>query len=214
MDPNLKRALESGNLPELTARAALYADTIIRKYIWRGFRPNGNQKKTDSSPNARSAEDFVSDAFERLLDGRRTFNPKKSLLDNINSITESLISSAKKTSDRTPLVDYAETEEFVTPLETAVAPEGETGHEVVNSEILDAQRWAYANLYNSFDGDALVQQYLEAMSEDITKPQDIAELLNIPVEKVYELRRMMKTHLKELFGTQNFGELKRKVLEG
>ncbi len=43
----------------------------------------------------------------RLIDGRRSFDSGRSLLDNLNSITDSLISAEKKQSDRSGVVDYA-----------------------------------------------------------------------------------------------------------
>ena len=73
IDPALRAALAAPGYRETFARAVLHADTTIRRYIWRGYRP----KYTGSNEimvGDKTAKDFVSEALVRLMDGRRTFD--------------------------------------------------------------------------------------------------------------------------------------------
>src|SRR6266404_6540569 len=103
-DPVVMAALKGPGWNDTFVRAVLHADTTIRKYIWRGFRPKF-RAENEITVGDKSASDFVVGAIERLLDGKRTYDPSKDLLSNLNSITDSLIWSEKKHSDRTGLVD-------------------------------------------------------------------------------------------------------------
>src|SRR6266699_160047 len=100
-------ALKGPGWKDTFARAVLHADTTIRKYIWRGFRPKF-RAENEITVGDKSGSDFVVAAIERLLDGKRTYDPSKDLLSNLNSITDSLIWSEKKRSDRTGIVDHVE----------------------------------------------------------------------------------------------------------
>src|SRR6266404_1071346 len=106
-DPVVMAALNGPGWKDTFARAVLHADTTIRKYIWRGFRPTF-KAENEITVGDKSATDFVLEAVERLLQGKRTYDTSKDLLSNLNSITDSLIWSEKKGSDRTGIVDYVE----------------------------------------------------------------------------------------------------------
>src|SRR5437899_7204452 len=97
-DPAVMAALKGPGWNDTFARAVLHADTTIRKYIWRGFRPTF-KAKNEIAVGDKSATDFVLEAVERLLQGKRTYDTSKDLLSNLNAITDSLIWSEKKSSD-------------------------------------------------------------------------------------------------------------------
>src|SRR6202044_2152757 len=61
--------------------------------------------------DGRTAEDFVTIALKRMVDGIRQYKPEFDLFQNLKSTIRSLISSHKKSSDRTPLVDHAGSDE-------------------------------------------------------------------------------------------------------
>jgi hypothetical protein len=90
VNPAVMTALNGPGWDQTFSRAVLHADTTIRKYFWRGFRPNF-KKETEIAVGNNSATDFVLDAVEKLLDGKRTYDSGKDLLSNLNSITDSLI---------------------------------------------------------------------------------------------------------------------------
>ena len=107
VNPAVMAALEQPGWNDTFGRAVLHADTTIRKYIWRGLRPKFGPGK-EITVGAKSANDFVLDAVEKLLEAKRAYDPARDLLANLNSITDSLIWSEKKRSDRTGIVDYVE----------------------------------------------------------------------------------------------------------
>jgi len=100
-------ALKGPGWKDTFARAALHADTTIRKYIWRGFRPTF-KAENEITVGDKSATDLYWRPLKRLLQGKRTYDISKDLLSNLNAITDSLIWSEKKSSDRTGIIDHVE----------------------------------------------------------------------------------------------------------
>src|SRR5437016_5035529 len=65
MSPALKAALNQPDYRKTFARAVLHADTTIRRYIWRGYRPRGTGSN-EIMVGDKTAKDFVSEAIIRL----------------------------------------------------------------------------------------------------------------------------------------------------
>ena len=217
MDPALNKALSQADVDEVLLRAVSHADATMRKYIWRGFRPS-RTNQTKLMVGDKTADDFVSEALKRFCDGTRKYDSSKCLLDNLNSVIDSLIWSDKKSSDRSGIIDYVdETSEKGSPsdpISTAAATDLSAGEKVVRDETLKVQRECVKMVKASFDGDKEMQDYLEALSEGYSKPADIAELTDIPIEKIYELRRKLTKYAPTFFGVENYQDLARKILKG
>jgi len=217
MDSALNAALSQPDFDQVMLLAVGHADVTMRKYVWRGFRPR-TSSWTELIVGDKTAEDFVNEALKRLCEGTRTYNPSKSLLENLNSVTDSLIWSAKKSSDRTGLVDFTEeTREdspVSDPISTAVGSELPADAKLLQDEIVADQRKYFQMLKASFDGDKEMQEYLDALSARYFDAADIAELTGIPVPKIYELRRKLKKYAPNFFGVTNHAELERKIVEG
>jgi len=217
MNPALSAALMQPGYRDTFARAVLHADTRIRRYIWRGYRP----KCTGSNEvmvGDKTAKDFVSEALMRLMDGRRTFDPSRSLLENLNSVTDSLISAEKKRSDRSGIVDYTEeTDEDGNPTdpisiaaeEIALTPD----EKLRGDELREDQRRCVEAIKASFNGDEEMQAYLEALSAGF-KRSEISEIMEIPAANVDELRRKLAKYAPKFFGVTSFEELQRRLHEG
>src|ERR1051325_77976 len=214
MDSALNAALSQPDFDQVMLLAVGHADITMRKYIWRGFRPRISSW-TELIVGDKTAEDFVNEALKRLCEGTRTYNPSKSLLENLNSVTDSLIWSAKKSSDRTGVVDFAEeTKEdspASDPISTALGSELPADAKLLQDEIVAEQRKCFQMLKASFDGDKEMQEYLDALSARYFDPADIAELTGIPAPKIYELRRKLKKYAPSFFGVTNHAELERKI---
>jgi DNA-directed RNA polymerase specialized sigma24 family protein len=216
MSPALKAALNQPDYRKTFARAVLHADTTIRRYIWRGYRPRGTGSN-EIMVGDKTAKDFVSEAIIRLMDGRRTFDGSRSLLDNLNSVTDSLISSEKKRSDRSGIVDYTEkdddegnpTDPISTAAEIALTPD----EKLRGEELREDQRRCFTTINASFDGDEQMQKYLEALSAGF-KRSEISELMGVPGEKIDELRRKLAKYARKFFGVTSFEELQRRLQEG
>ncbi len=218
INPALADALAKADRDEVLLRAYDHADWVMRRYFWRGFRPSSSTKSAELMVGDKTAKDFVHDALRRFCEGIRSYDPAKSLLENLNSATDSLIWSEKKTSDRTPLVDYAKetTEEGIPidPLSTAVDPDPSPSQDLVTAEVLEAQENHFKNLLASFDGDKDMQEYLEALSAGVFDLSEIEQLTNLKKSQIYELRRKLKDYAPGFFGVQDFQELKRKIMKG
>ena len=216
MSPQLRAALMQPGYLGIVAQATFHADTTIRKYIWRGYRRNYNPEG-EVMVGDKTAKDFVSEAVRRLIDGRRTFDPSRSLLENLNSITDSLISAEKKHSDRSGIVDYVEESDDAgqrtDPISTAVDVGLLPDEKLRQTEFRRDQRRCVDAIKASFDGDDQMQQYLEALSAGF-KRSEISELMDVPGAKVDELRRKLGKYARKFFGVTSFEELQRRLYEG
>src|SRR6266705_5649597 len=172
VNPAVMAALRHPGWNDTFARAVLHADTTIRKYIWRGFRPKF-RAENEITVGDKSASDFVLDAVERLLNGKRTYDPSKDLLSNLNSITDSLIWSEKKSSDRTGIVDYVESKDeegFPSdPISRATGSLEVPGEKLVLDELREDQRRCFQELRASFNGDDEMTKYLDALANGFFK---------------------------------------------
>lgn len=165
----------------------------------------------------KTAKDFVSEAVRRLITSQRSFDPGRTLLDNLNSITDSLISAEKKHSDRSGVVDYVEQADEddnpSDPISTAVAAALTPEEKLRGGELLEDQRRCVEAIRASFDGDEKMQSYLDALSAGF-KRAEISELMGIPAPEVDELRRKLAKYAPKFFGVTNFDELQRRLHEG
>ena len=216
MNPDLKAALADPAYQKTIARAVLHADTTIRRYIWRGFR----RKYSASSEvmvGDKTAKDFVAEAVRRLIVGQRAFDSSRPLLENLNSVTDSLISSDKKSSDRSGVVDYIEGADDEgnpsDPISMAAALALTPEEKLRGDELREDQRRCIEAITASFDGDDKMQSYLEALSAGF-KRSEISDLMGIPAAEVDELRRKLAKHAPKLFGVTDFEELQRRLHEG
>lgn len=216
MNPALQTALSDPGYRDTIKRAALHADTTIRKYFWRGFRPK-HSPSGEIMAGDQTAQDFVSEAVLRLINGRRTFDAGRPLLDNLNSITDSLISAAKKKSDRGGVVDWVEDADEqgheVDPISTAKALAPQPDETLRLTEIREDQRRCVDALMRSFDGDERMQNYIEALSARL-KRSEISQLMEISGGEVDELRRKLGKYARRLFGVTSFKELQQRLQEG
>ena len=165
----------------------------------------------------KTAEDFVSEAVLRLLDGRRTFDASRTLLDNLNSITDSIISAEKKRSDRSGIVDVLEgvdeTHQQKDPISTAPDVRPAADKRLLENELLEDQRRCIDAIKASFDGDDEMQRYLDALGAGF-KRSEISELMEVPGAKVDELRRKLVKCARKFFGVASFQELQHHLHEG
>jgi len=217
MNPALAAALAEPDFGRVMLLAVSHADTIMRKYIWRGIRPSFSSQN-ELMVDGKSAKDFVNEALRRLCDGTRTYNATRNLLENLNSITDSLISSAKKTSDRTKVVDFviesSEDSAPSDPISRAVSSDQAADTKLVADEVLANQEKCFQMVRASFDGDKDMQEYLDALSSGYFDLAEISTLTGIPVSTIYELRRKLKKYAPRLFGVTNYKELERMIYEG
>jgi DNA-directed RNA polymerase specialized sigma24 family protein len=213
INPAVLAAFRQPGWNETFARAVLHADTKIRKYIWRGFRPKAGSGR-EITVGDKSAADFVQESVAKLLDGTRRYDSSRTLLENLNSVADSLIWSAKKASDRAGVVDHADTKNADDPISQAEDPELTVAEKLKHSELLDDQKKCFKQIRASFDGDKPMQEYLDALASGIFKRAEISEVTGLNVDIISELRRKLAKYAPKFFGVKNFDEFQRLLYEG
>jgi len=217
MDEALKKALSQPDIDDTLLSAIDHADVIMRNYVWRGFKPKSSKVDYELMPGDKTAKDYVNEALKRLCEGQRTYNPQKSLLDNLKSITDSLIWSDKKSSDRIGIIDFEqqanETDEWADPLANKSGNELAADQILVQKERVETQHKCFELIKASFDGDKETQDYLEALSQGFFDIEEISALTEIPAAKIYEIRRKLKKYAPRFFGVSNYAELERNIKE-
>ena len=215
MDESLNKALSQPDVDDTLLSAVEHADTAMRIYYWRGFKPKSSKATKELIVGDKTAKDFVAEALRRLCSGQRTFNPQRSLLDNLNSVTDSIISSEKKASDRAGIIDFAqqpdESDDWTDPLTQRADKESSPAEAMVQTEIFETQRRCFEMIRASFDGDKETQDYLDALSQGFHEIEEISELTDIPTAKIYEIRRKLKKAAPRFFGVTNFADMERRI---
>lgn len=214
MDEALNKALNAPDINDTLLSAVEHADATMRRYIWRGFKPNFPAAKGELIVDGQSAGDFVNEALRRLCAGKRSYNPNRTLLENLNSITDSIISSDKKSSDRTPVIDFApieNAEECPDPITAAKDAVPDAAALLVKNEDCAFQTECFAQIRESFDGDKETQHYLDSLAAGFFDINEISELTGIPVAKIYEIRKKLKKFANRLFGITKYSDLQRKI---
>lgn len=147
-------------------------------------------------------------ALERLIDGRRAFDATRTLLDNLNSVSDSLIWSEKKSSDRGGIVDYAEEHDAegnsADPISLTADRGPSPDEQLKEAELRQDQDRCFKTIYASFDGDAEMQLYLKALAARIFKRSEISDLTGMKVETIDELRRKLAKYARRFFGATDF----------
>jgi DNA-directed RNA polymerase specialized sigma24 family protein len=217
MNHELNEAFKQPDIDKILLHAAVHADSTMRKYIWRGFRP-GWKSNSELTVGDQTAGDFVQEALKRLSEGKRTYDASKTLLQNLNSITDSLIWSEKKSSDRTGVVDYEQefNEEGLPsdPISVAKSEALSPADASISAEVVNAQTECFRMIRASFDGDKEMQDYLDALSAGYSKRSEVAELMGVSVETVTEIRKKLTKYAPVFFGAKNFKEFHHKLIKG
>lgn len=195
MKQTLEEALKSSDLPRLILRLEYYASGLLMKKLWRGHRL-GTGAKGQLLAAGKSADDFVSDAFEAFLNGSRTYDEELGLEMNLKRTIESLISNWKKKSDRRPLLDHkSRISEDGTEFDPIQAASDQSTLEVSAAELNERrqnQERLLTDFKASLKGDAELTELFSACENDFTKPADIEELTGIPAKRIYELKRKLQ----------------------
>ena len=198
MKQTLAESLKSSDLVRLIPRLEYYASGLLMKMLWRGHRL-GTGSKGQLLAAGKSADDFVGDAFEALLEGRRVYDSELDLEKNLKRTIESLIWNWKKKSDRQPLLDHMSNLsddglEF-DPIEAASDQSTMEISAVELKERRESQKLLLIDFKASIKGDAELTELFDACENGFTKPADIEELTGIPANRIYELKRKLQMKL-------------------
>lgn len=198
MTKTLEESLKSADLARLIPSLEYYASGLLMKMIWRGHRL-GTGSKGQLLAAGKSADDFVSDAFEALLGGRRAYDSELDLEKNLKRTIESLIWNWKKKSDRRPLLDhqssFSEDGLEFDPIQAASDSRTKDVSAVELNERHENQERLLTDFKASVKDDAELTELFDACESGFTKPADIEELTGIPANRIYELKRKISMKL-------------------
>lgn len=172
---------------ETAPRLLRHADNKIHRLIWRGTR-GGNP------PDGVQANDVVQTVLEKVLDGRRNWNPDKHpdlfeyLRDQVDSEISNLVQSLENRQLRpeASLPQDSAQIDTATPEALALARERERQSEEF-----------FLNFLDFLNGETDLQQVVEAIVDGGPKPAEIAQQLGIRAEEVYSRRKRLARRLKE-----------------
>ena len=198
MDQRLVELLQNADWKRLTLLLEGYADNVLRRYIWRGFRVSvGPQGQLLAA--GKSADEFVMEAVDALLNGPRQYDYELSLEQNLRRTIESSIWNWKKKSDRQPLLDHrsvlSEDGEEFDPITAAADPRSAGTSEAEKNERRGHQKLLLEEFEVSLQNDAELSALFDAYKSGFEKPAEIEELTGIPAARIYELKRKLVAKL-------------------
>lgn len=198
MKQTLEESLKSADLKRLIPSLEYYASGLLMKKLWRGHRL-GTGSKGQLLAAGKSADDFVSDAFEALFEGRRVYDSELDLEKNLKRTIESLVWNWKKKSDRQPLLDhksgFSDAGLEFDPIQAASDPRTTKISAVELNERRENQEQLLKDFKVSLNGDPELMELFDACESGFTKPADIEELTGIPATRIYELKRKISMKL-------------------
>ncbi len=185
MRPEAQKLVEIPNLTdeqwtELVERLTLYADRKLRRLTWRGVPSvRGGQVL-----GAASGADFAAEAIESFLDESRKWNKTTEpdfmgfLMNVIDSKVSHLVEREENKQSRR--IDTGDRER-----EPAlyVAGKAKPADQIVSNE--EQQLKTRTAVKKELNGDEMAESLFDCYEADITKPQEIAELLGVEVKDVH-----------------------------
>lgn len=200
MDNDFDTILDGADWKEITPRLLAYADVLIRRCFWRGMRVSYNPG-AKFSLDGFGADDFVQEAVDRLLNGRRNYNFDVPLEQNLRGIVRSIIWSSNKSANRRPLTaaerqpdsDGDQNNAF----DNAPDPHPAADESLRKAEIGEAQRRLLVEFERSIGDDSELSSLVLALKDECYLPRQIETRTGIPANRVSELRRKLARKLQK-----------------
>ncbi|MCC7333850.1 MAG: hypothetical protein IT422_02065 [Pirellulaceae bacterium] len=186
-------ALTDEEQEALLERLTHHALCKMRRLTWRGARV----VRGGSVPKGYEPYDFALDAIQQLLDDSRSWN--REVYPTLESVLRSFVDS--KISGMVNLTEN-KLDRRLTP------PKGQsaTMYDIPNTEsdplrlLIDVERQQQLHdaAFKEFDGDTLLENLFICIEDEITKPKDIASLLDMKVEEVNNGLKRLRRALNKL----------------
>lgn len=194
--------MSDGEIEFLILRLGRYADRESKRLDWR----TGNSNEL---PGGETDDSIVSKAFERVLSGKRKWNPEndpdfaKYMMDVIDSLLSHLVNSKDNTMFGPPPEEgsadesawhgaspkhdrkYERSADWMT--QTAASPE----EELLQNEEKAANKRAMELLQESINNDAELVKIVEAIKEGCDKNGEIAKQTGIDIRDVEKAKKRL-----------------------
>lgn len=205
MDPptlNPLNDMSSAEVTELVEHLTDYALRKMRKLSWRGVRFGGAAvaRGQISAPGGVSPADLAADAIELFLDGTRVWDQAKVadfrrfLRGIVDSLVSHLVMSADNCATREAPVTAA-AQKGAPYLESKVPARGLEAQTPL--ELCLDKEWRekfQTAIFKEVEGDPLLNDLLQCFGAGLT-PAEVAEMLSIPVEDVYNAQKRLTRKL-------------------
>jgi RNA polymerase sigma factor (sigma-70 family) len=183
---NAMPALKDAEWEELLERLTLYADNCVVRLTWRGLR----RAKGGAVPGGIEAADLAQETIVDVIEGSRRYDPAaqpdffRFLQDVVDSKVSHLATSAENRKSRRPEDSLDDDAPALDRVERAPPPEDQVAEDEALARLRRDARDAVAK-------DPLAKRIFECLDAGVTKPGEIATLLGISVEEIYNAQKRM-----------------------
>ncbi len=192
MSKSLIEIAAAADWKEMTPRLLHYAESLIRQCPWRSLAISvGPAFKV--SVEGFGADDFLHEALERFLSGRRSYNHSVSFELNLKGAIRSIIWSVNKSSRRTPLIVNPDAKDEGDFPDQQIAADEATAA----AESVEQQKRMLQSFEDSLAGEDELLRLLSAYKAGHSKPRDVEKFTNIPATRVSELKRKLRSRMEE-----------------
>ena len=199
MSDTFDQILAAADWKEITPRLLYYADNLIRGCAWRGLRIQAKHGSKICVEGC-GADDFVQEAIERLINGRRHYNQSVTLEQNLKGIIRSMIWSLNKSSRRrgvTELSSPTGVEGVSATLEDLPSNEPSAVSSVVTAERLGEERKILEAFEKSLAHEPELLKLVAAYKAEHYTPRSVEKFVAIPATRVSELKRKLRRRMEQ-----------------
>lgn len=172
---------------EYLERLTLYA---AKKFLYKGWIAKGGER---TGPQGKAPEDIAYEAVLKVLNGERQYNREaySDFMHFMRSIVDSLVSHLAKS---------FESKRFK-PMPVATTDQGDCEEfEFEGKEPAPARTCIHKDLAkkvetiltNEFKGDLVLAGILECFKADVTKPSEMALLLEVDIKEIYNAQKRLQ----------------------
>lgn len=193
-------ALEDQLTDEMIVKLTAYAVGKKKRRFWRGIYGA-------EMPNGIEPSDLVDQAVEKVLDGRRRWNPEKDpdLFEYLMAVIDSDVSNLvmgianqrvrrESTLSRKTDNDKYQTEGFFDQLTS----DGLNPEEELAAKEAEEFLWGlHEYLCEQMRDEPLLQQMLECLFDGVFKPAEMAERLCVKTKDIYNAKKRLDSRLKK-----------------
>lgn len=196
MCESFEQIIAAADWKQLTPRLMYYADSLIRRCAWRGL-PVTATSQMKLSVESFSADDFVQEAIDRLLNGQRRYNYDNGLEQNLRGIIRSIIWSLNKSSHRSGIVEVSPSSghETADPIDELPGSSASPSASAVATERSAYQQRILNEFEASIAGEAELVAVFAALKHESHTPKSLAKLTAIPAARVSELKRQLRRRM-------------------
>ena len=180
-------------LESLLKRLTLHAHRKMLRIYWRGARV----KTGVGVAKGYEAKDFALDAIQMAMEGTRSWNREKYqtieafLKSIIDSIVSHLVVSDENKRVRQLATDENDGSTFEIP--------GFANDSFTLLKREESQKRFRDSIWRQLEGDEFLLQLLECLEADITKPADIANMLDMEVKDVYNGKKRLRRKVEKIY---------------